>query len=383
MECLKIFVACFIYLYSQQCSAMDLFGLNIFREKNDYVEYMYSIDQSFPVSGIALSPDGTKVAINGWTSRELEIWSLDQRKKIKTLHIPNITTWPRNIAWSSNGKYLAVCGSSESSLRIFRTEDWNVERDFNKTQIEACQMPRFSPDSSELTILAADLITLKVGTWTELRRLVGVPLGDTNPAAWNNDKDINNFIYLPNSHSILLAGYQFLHMNEMRQKYKELCFDPESSQLGGIWVLKEQNITLSEIFPIFCNFGRAEISALSINPGSTLLAAATETPDQNANSKLKSSIRILSMNDHKISMPYSLAGIAWVNCLAYTPDGKFLLAGYDGSATPDGLVVIKPSTSEQLVNIKLKGPVTDLVVSDVEKLFLVAVGNRVEIYKYK
>ena len=142
------------------------FGLNP-GSKNLAQEIAFFSDD-IDVRHIAFSSDGKYLAVTSMDelskhSREVHIWDWRQEKLIRALYLPQGSGGnplaEEMLTWSPDGKFLATCmitpRNNEASIRVWNVSDWTVEKDIGVHGDGNCTSLSFSPDS-QLLIRIAD-----------------------------------------------------------------------------------------------------------------------------------------------------------------------------------------------------------------------------------
>ncbi len=148
------------------------FGLNP-GSKNLAQEIAFFSDD-IDIRHIAFSPDGKYLAVTSMDelskhSREVHIWDWRQEKLIRALYIPQgshgdpLAT--EVLKWSPDGRFLATgLGRSGNSvvIRVWNVSDWSVAQDITDPGYGDCTSIAFSPNSQFL-IRAVDRGTHGIG----------------------------------------------------------------------------------------------------------------------------------------------------------------------------------------------------------------------------
>ncbi len=131
-----------------------------------FAKFDFRLRESSYVTSVAWSPDGRYIATSGIFSRYVHVWDLQKREVIKTFELVAANSNSRNLSWSHDSRYLAVC--APATLQVYRSSDWSEVVRFGSEDAGGCIRSVFSDDDTQLTILARYLKTFSVADWHPL-----------------------------------------------------------------------------------------------------------------------------------------------------------------------------------------------------------------------
>ncbi|MHB1668742.1 WD40 repeat domain-containing protein [Thiomonas sp.] len=132
------------------------------------------IPETFAPTSVALSPDGKFVADVGMYAPIVHVWDIQTKALVRTLSGGGPNADRHAIAWSPDGRYLAVCdGPNPSStfVTIWNTATWNTVAQLKPgvSWTGSCISPTFNANS---TLFAysdgeGDAFIYSTSTWTQ------------------------------------------------------------------------------------------------------------------------------------------------------------------------------------------------------------------------
>jgi WD40 repeat protein len=128
----------------------DAESLHIFDLKKQCLSYSVPWNVSANHSTMAYSPDGKYLAVAG-SRGKIQIWGVDEKKEIGTLigHTDHVG----KIAFDSSGRFLAS-GSSDKSVKLWDVRKRELVHSFSQASI--CTSVAFAPDSAHLISLGSN-----------------------------------------------------------------------------------------------------------------------------------------------------------------------------------------------------------------------------------
>jgi WD40 repeat protein len=323
-------------LIAPACWALDLaelFGSGGDNGSGKVARLQFQLTESFVPTSIAWSPNGRYLAVSSSQSRSIHVWDVDQKKVIREIALPFPPNGAfHNLAWSPDGHFLATCNSFQVQLRIYKTDDWTVVKDFGVSEAAGCQKAIFSSDGQELTVWAADLITVSVNDWRVLRRLKSDPYFTDSPVKPKIRVDwsalIRDIAYIPGTHSLMLAG--------AKQGMAEGCPVPKASQQGGsgrVWIIEPGDSILTRSFQVACDAGATLVSA---DPTGQNISATTQAYEH----ATKAVQLFRAKTGELIGSPLDGQNEGLPEALAYTTDGRYLHVGHSSGDKPGPIAII-------------------------------------------
>ncbi|MFV2065419.1 MAG: tetratricopeptide repeat protein [Pirellulales bacterium] len=104
------------------------------------------------------SPDGRRLASTAGNHRTVRVWTSEGRSVATLKH----TKTPRNVAWSPDGKWLAVATVIPSRILLWDTSDWGSSPVVLEERVSSGNILGWSPDSRKLLFHGPDN---KVSVW--------------------------------------------------------------------------------------------------------------------------------------------------------------------------------------------------------------------------
>jgi len=327
-------------------SARDLFdGPHLFGR---YAE----LKEDFQPTSVVWSPDGKYIATTGIHTQNVDIWDVAQRQLTirAELGVPNSPSF-HNLAWSPNGRHLAVCaGWSGLSLRIWDTTTWQVSRDFNNDSgVQSCRSPVFSRDGRQLAVGQETQISIfSTDSWQQVKR-------------WALPRDVGRVL-------------------------EQIAFAPDGQKLAiaenGYWNHQPEgrivfwNLVDNQPGPSFVAYKgvRGDVISMTFSPAGQHLATGTLT-DVGTNHL---SVRVWNLADYQLlGSPLDGTG-GKVYALAYTPDGRYLIAGHEED---EGTIhIVDPRTLQIVDTVHASGQVRSIAVSPDSSMFAVTGGDHISIW---
>jgi WD40 repeat protein len=105
---------------------------------------------------IAISPDGTTVAVAGWTgpdSGPFSVYLFDRARGTLTRSIPGLPSVVSHLSYSTDGRYLAVSLAGPNGVRVYRSADYS-EAARDSVYGDACYWAEF--DRAGRLVTASD-----------------------------------------------------------------------------------------------------------------------------------------------------------------------------------------------------------------------------------
>ena len=334
----------------------------------------YRLQESFYPSSVAWSPDGRYIAVGSTMSSRIDIWDLSRRKIIETLHRKFPPASFHDIAWSPNGQYVTFC-DAPGVLRVYSTHSW--------TEIHAlggppgnggCTQSAFSSDSSQLALLGTNL--LQVASTADWQTIKSLNLG----FGWGRGDPFNTITYLPNSHVVLVGGGQYVPISIHGHKL--------SSWDGRVWFLGPADEVPSREIRAYRaagdNGGGGDIRSLTSSPNGRYIVTGVNTGagDAGFGGIAVESVHILRVLDGQlIATPLDNADprkFGRPEAIAYTHDGRYIMVPHD---VAEGWIHILDGRTFGVIEVVRSGAFAfDVAVNQVNDEFAVGSGKQVIVW---
>ncbi len=130
-------------------------------------ECSFSIEST--VQGLAISPDGDRLAVVG-QEESAHVYNLESRKEIAKLKVS--AHGAKAVAWSNDGKKLVI-GDRKSTIRVWSTDKWELLHRISGRGGEILHA-RFSPNDDQLAWCEGRLIHVRdTKNWSQIPKRLG------------------------------------------------------------------------------------------------------------------------------------------------------------------------------------------------------------------
>ena len=347
-------------------------------------------DHSFAPTTVVWSPDGRYIAASGTQTRTIHIWDVAQRKLVKVLELPHRpAALFHNMAWSPDGRYLATCNSFATSLRIYATKDWSVDKDIGWEGAIGCGKPAFSSDGQELTVWGKNLTTFATRDWHVIRQFKAVQIdGDkvvNLPRPWDPYLLLHDIAYVPGTHTLVLGGGAYTDGTGLCEPAA-----PFTPYAGLVYVVKPGDTALNQRFVVYCRPHGTDVDLLAVDPDGKTLVTVTGASEKASDNGLVitaeagNNTKVIRLADGKnVTPPLTWLSNNVPGGLAYTPDGRYLIMGEAGLYHNDHPVYIIDARTMQLLDTVHAPPdVLDLAMAPDSTGFAVATGSGVTVWTF-
>ncbi len=320
-----------------------------------------TIPETFAPTSLALSPDGDYVADVGMYAPIVHVWDIRTKTLVRTLAGGGPNADRHAIAWSPDGRYLAVCdGPNPSStfVTIWNTATWATVAQLKPgvSWTGSCISPTFSANS---TLFAygdgeGDAFIYSTSTWTQTH---------ATRYGYAQVKDEPNIIptiligeqiaFIPHHHELAIGVNGTFHDDgdNTPAKIKIQDFVSTNRIIAWNWDRRPPDINGATIDPkkVLLIYGKLPLlpqsrdypgaprshadpvlDAIGFAPDGKTFATGTESGD----------VKIWSLNPcEQIAFPLhgTIPMRLGVSTLQYTATGLHLLASFEGSGYPNVL----------------------------------------------
>jgi WD40 repeat protein len=333
----------------------------------------FQLKERYEPTSVAWSPDGRYIATGSTTDQRIDIWDVSQRKIVKVLFRKFPPAFFHELTWSPNSRYLTFC-DAPGVLRLYRTSDWTEAHVFSGPPGGAgCTQSAFSSDSSQVALLGTYFLGVyEIAGWRTLKSL-NLSLG------WGRGDLFDAVAYSPQSHSVLLAGGQYVTLIRFGHK--------EGSWEGRVWLFRPEDEVPSQSIHAYRagddRGGGADVLSLAVSPDGAFIATGAKTgagipPDRIATE----SVHLLRVSDGRL-IGAPLDGVDPMKfgadpAIAITHDGRYIISPHK---VRDGWIhVIDGRTFKVVDLVKADGFCFDVAVNQVNDEFAVGAGNRVTVW---
>lgn len=340
----------------------DLIGLG--GDSGKLAKLEFRLRESFGVTAVAWSPNGKYIATASTQGNRIHIWDVQERSIAKELKLESSAIEFHSLAWSPDGRYLAACG--KPVLHVYATDTWTDAGSFTAADTGGCVRGTFSSDGRELALL----------TWPRYVRVFSVPSWQLLKTieiwdGWAFGDMFKALAYLPRTHALLLAGSEYRRATQ--------------SNVGGIWFFEESEVVPSRTLQAYRaggdHGGAGLVISLAVSPDGGRIATGTHTGNGSPGFEVTESVHILDVATGKL-LGAPLDGDKSFGAeagLAYTPDGRFIIAGHEDDRTR-AIHLIDAKTLKVVDVVHASGFVFDVAVNARSTAFAAGAGGQVLVW---
>jgi WD40 repeat protein len=328
---------------------------------------LFELRDDMPVTSIAWSPNGKYIAVSSSQDNRIHVWDVQQRGLRAKLQRETATAEFHSLAWSPDARYLASC--DHDSLRLYNAVTWVSEKVVPSEPTTGCMQPAFSDDGKQVAVLAkAYLVTIySTDDWRLLKR---IDLRD----GWARGRLYNAIQYLPHGHTLVLGGS------------RPVGVDRSGIAPSDLWMFKEPDsfpTSLFQAYPYHPPDLPGMVNCLAVSPDGRMIATGTLSGNGSPTlGYVTDSVHILSTIDGSlVGAPLDRQGDAGgQQGLEFTADGRYLIVGRGGDRNDHAVRVIDAHTLKIVDTVHAGESVYDLAVNPVQSEFAVAAGNRIVVW---
>lgn len=337
-----------------------------------YAKLQFSLYDTMYPKSVAWSPDGKYIATE---DRDVHIWNVQQRKIIKVLPLPFPAPWFHELAFSPDGKYLAACDGT-GVLRIYRTRLWTTVHVFSELHGSggSCDHPVFSSDSQRIVAgPPGDLTVISVPDWRVVKHLV-------LDSGWGRGDRFNAVAFLPGTHTVLVGGGQVVKIPFFGKM--------QDSSEGQVWFFDPADQVPSRAIrayrPAGDHGGGANVTSMTTSPDGRYLVTVTKTGSgtEATGTLTTQSVHVFRVSDGSLVAapldglpPIKFAG---GEAIAYTHNGRYIIVPHD---TASGWIHVLDGRTFKVLDLVQSHAFTfDVAVNAVNDDFAVATGRKVMVW---
>jgi WD40 repeat protein len=333
------------------------------------MKLQFRLDDSIYATSVAWSPDGRYIATSSIESNLVHVWDVKSRALAREFDIGSSNTNYHDISWSPDSRYLAVCGPDH--LHVYRSSDWSEAFNVGSADAAGCERAAFSDDNQQMALLGVSLRIFTVADW----RLSKASDLEQN---WAKGYLIKAIAYLPGSHVLLLSGgeTQVVRINGVIQ---------DTTLLGRVWRLRPEDLEPSQAIQAYRaagdEGGAGEVISMAISPDGVQIATGTHTGAGPPDHVVTESVHIFRAADGALlGSPLDHGDLFGAQTgLAYTPDGRFIIAGHE-DATTRAVHLIDARTLAIVGQVQAGDRVYDIAVNPTSTQFAAATGRKIEVW---
>jgi WD40 repeat protein len=318
-------------------------------------KYEFTLNDSFPVTSVAWSPDGRYIASSSTHDNRIHVWDVQRRVVATELRVRTPAANYHTLAWSADGSYFATCDGSDGILHVYDVRTWILVRDLRPDN-NGCLQVVFSSDGKQVAILGARLAVLSTGDWRLLK--TSDLRGD-----WARGNQFLAVAYVPGTYTLLIGG------SDHREHPKHIP-GQALEMTGVVWILgQDETVPAQHLssYHIYGNYGpgqsggAGEVISLAVSPDGEQVA--TGAPTRNGLAQVTESVHVLRIADGALlAAPLDGQDYGEQHGLAYTSQGRYLIVGHSDHDTR-AIHVIDAKTFQIVDVVRSTGFVYDVTAS--------------------
>lgn len=334
---------------------------------------LFRLPETFHPTSVTWSPDGRYIATASTLARSIHIWDMGQRKIVKELPIPYPAAYFHELSFSPDGRYLAACDGT-GVLRIYRTRSWTMAHIFSELHGHGgCDHPVFSSDSQQIAAVATRFLEIfSVPDWRTIKSL-------RLDSSWGRGDLFNTIAYVPNSHTVLVGGGQYLTITVSGKR--------QASWEGRVWFFAPSDRVPSRSMRVYGpagdRGGGGDADSLTTSPDGRYVVTGAKTGAGDPSSGLvNQSTHILNRSTGAL-MAAPLDGLQPVKfpggiADAYTHDGRYIIVPHEGR---DGWIHVLDGRTFKVIDLMRSDAFNyDVAVAQVNDDFAVGTNEQVIIW---
>ena len=312
----------------------------------------------FEVNSLAWSPDGKYLAMTGIMTKSVTIWDVEKEVRIRTLtgYVPS--TQFDQLTYSPDGRYLATCqGSRDIIARIWNPHTGEVVKDLGSLGPGGCDSLVFSPNGEFLVVgyLRKDreklfsIAMFDTTNWQLVKRF-------TTPAI-----HVERIALSHDGRFLAVGGYQYA-ANNFAQGVVEL-WDVEQAKMLKNTTLRPNTAVSAMAYSMdgrFIAIGVRDSISSDLYPPSTLAMRVWNVVSSTGEADL---MKDIVMGEYIVSLRYTL-------------DGKYLVSGGRGKT----LRLFDATTYQLLQAVPMLGHINSIAIRSDSAMLATSMGKLVVIW---
>jgi len=337
-----------------------------------HIAHRYAeLKEDFYPTSIAWSADGKYIASTGTHTRTINVWDVEQRRIVRSMElpVPNASGFGYALSWSPDGRYLASCAGfpTELSLRVWDVHTWQVVKDFNMASgVVGCRSPVFSRDGQTLAVGQQSSVSVySTQTW-QMKRHWLIPRGVP--------RSINHAVLSPDGKTLAISEHGYWQPPPT----KNASYTPTEGHVV-YWNLEDEEPG-RDFMAYTIREGGGSVISMAFSPDGTRLATGTETGNGGASTpSVTRSVQIWNVADNALlGAPLDGLNFGKVYALAYTPDGKYLIAGHEEDKGT--IHILDAKTLKIADTVHAPDQVIGIAVPPTSNLFAISAGQAIVIW---
>jgi WD40 repeat protein len=365
----------FLVIIAGQAQAGSILGL-LGSHSGKLAKYEFTLNDSFPVTSVAWSPDGRYIASSSSQDNRIHIWDAQRRVVFKELLVKVAPRYFHDLAWSLDGRYFAACDGSDGILHVYDAHTWNVAHNLATENIRICRQTAFSSDSKLIAVLGDD--GLAVYTTTDWRLLKTSDLR----SGWARGNHFFAVVYLPGTYTLLLGGGNY-------REHPEHISGQALEMTGDVWMLSADEMVPGRYVSTYHmpgNYGpgqsggAGDVISLAVSPDGQQIATGAHTGVGPPGAEATESVHILRISDGALlASPLDGMKFGEQDGLAYTSEGHYLVVGHSDEDTR-AVHVIDTRTLQVVDLVRGSTYIYDVTANPVKPQFAAGTGTHIMVW---
>ncbi|MDB6107028.1 MAG: aladin [Gammaproteobacteria bacterium] len=363
----------FLVIVAGKAQAGSILGVLGFHS-GKLAKYEFTLNDSFPVTSVAWSPDGRYIASSSSQDNRIHIWDVQRRTIAKELRLRTAASEFHDLDWSPDGGYFAACDGSDGILHVYDTHTWVIARDL-RPENTGCLRAVFSGDSNQIAILGARLAVFSTSDWRLLKTL---DLRD----GWALANPIHMIAYLPGTYTLLIGGA------DLRGHHKHIPGQARE-MTGVVWILGQDETVPGQHIASYHisgndgpgqSGGAGEVTTLAVSPDGQYVATGAHTGGGIPGAEITESVHILRISDGALlAAPLDGMKFGPQAGLAYSSGGRYLIVGHSDEDTK-AVHVIDTQTLQVVDLVRGSTYIYDVTANPVKPQFAAGTGIHIMVW---